>query len=251
MSKKRSPPGDTSLGGAEQSFPETVRDLIEGIHRGPGPHLQVALEQLCRLYWKPVYRYIRIAWARSNEDAKDLTQGFFAWLMEGDALRKYEAARGGFRTYLKVLLAGYVGDQRKADTRLKRGGGVTILPLDDPDLLSEPDVPESRGMSPEEWFDREWAKTLARRAIDRVRRRYENEGRESRFRIFETCDLSPGGEKPTYKEVAERLSLKATDVRNRLAEVRESVRTEIRKELSSTLSDQGLLEEEWNALFGS
>src|SRR5688572_22453356 len=103
---------DTSLGGADARFPETASQV------GTDP------EALARAYWKPVYAYVRLAWAKSNEDAKDLTQAFFLWLLEERALDGYDPARGGFRPFLKVLLRRFVGHQDRALGALRRGGSV-------------------------------------------------------------------------------------------------------------------------------
>src|SRR5258706_11610025 len=95
--------GDTSLGGDHKRFPETTWSLVSKLRTpGEGPD-RAGLETLCHRYWKPVYRYVRMAWAKSNDEAKDLVQAFFLWLLEGDALAKYEPGRGSFRGYLKLL----------------------------------------------------------------------------------------------------------------------------------------------------
>src|SRR5579863_5456306 len=96
--------GDTSLGGDQRGFPETLSELLVGI-RHPSPDVRrAALEQLCRNYWKPIYGYIRVGWAKSNEDAKDLTQAFLSWLSEGGRLERYDPGRASFKTFLKSLL---------------------------------------------------------------------------------------------------------------------------------------------------
>ena len=127
----RGTPGrETSLGGKGQAFPSTMWGMVSRIRGSNETQQREGLEELSRRYWKPIYRYVRIAWAKSNEDAKDLTQAFLLWLMEGEPLRKYEKDRGKLRTYLKVLLKGFVRDRQKALQRLKRGGNVKIIDLD-------------------------------------------------------------------------------------------------------------------------
>ena len=241
--------GDTSLGGRDRQFPETTWGLVTRIHSPGTAEHRAAMETLCRRYWKPIYHYVRMAWSRSNEDAKDLTQAFLLWLVEGDALARFAPEKGRFRGYLKVLLTRFVKDQTDALHALKRGGGVRVIPLDE--LQAEGDaVADPRATDPEKAFDRAWALTLAKRAVDTVRERFKAQGRDAMFRVYEAYDLQPAGEKPTYGAVAERLGLKESDVRNHLFAVRQEVLAEIRRELSQTVSSHRDLEEEWNDLFG-
>src|SRR5262245_49166512 len=95
--------GDTSLGGIVAAFPQTTWGFVARF-AGPPEVVSDGVGILAGRYWKPVYRFIRSAWAKGNEDAKDLTQAFFVWLIEGDALRRYRPGRGSFRSYLKALL---------------------------------------------------------------------------------------------------------------------------------------------------
>ncbi len=127
---KGTPGRETSLGGKGHGFPSTMWGLVSRIRGSDTEEQRAGLEELCQRYWKPIYRYVRIAWAKSNEDAKDLTQAFLLWLMEGEPLRKYEEDREKLRTYLKVLLKGFVRDRQKALQRLKRGGNLKIIDLD-------------------------------------------------------------------------------------------------------------------------
>lgn len=232
--------GDTSLGGSRKDFPKTAWELISGAGRE-------GLEELCRRYWKPVYHYLRVGWARSNEDAKDLTQAFFLWLLEEEErVKRYEPGRAAFRTYLKSLLKHFVQDHDKAAHRLKRGGGVRLLDLDGPMALPDP-----KAADPEQAFDQAWLAELMGRAVDRVRERFRSSGREAQVRVFEEYGLSQDGERPTYAALAEKLGLKEGDVKNHLFAVREEIRKEIREELSRMTAGPRELEEEWNAFFGA
>ena len=112
---------DTSLGGPGANFAETAWGMVERA-RDTSPEIrQGGLEELSRSYWKPVYHYLRVAWAKSNEDAKDLAQAFFLWLTDRQALKKYTPERGSFRTFLKALL-------RRIEAHFaKRPGTLDIL----------------------------------------------------------------------------------------------------------------------------
>ncbi len=229
-------PADTSLGGGRGEFPVTTWGMVSRMREARGD----ALETLCRRYWKPVYRYARVAWSKSNEDAKDLAQAFFAWLLEGGALSRYEPAKGGFRAYLKTLLRRFVSHQEEALGRLKRGGAATIVIIPD-------DVADAG--DPDMIFDRAWKTTVVNTCIARVKERMLAARRQTPVSVFEGYDLAD--EKPTYDELAARLGIKAGDVRNHLFAFREELRQEIRAELAETTASEEELEEEWNALFGS
>src|SRR5262245_30760962 len=143
---------DTTLGGPGRDFPATMTDLIAGILSGSEESRRPAMEELCRRYWKPTYTYIRMAWTKSNEEAKDLAQGFFLWIFEEDALRGYDRERASFRTYLKLRLKHFVSRQDESLERLKRGGGRLILPAD---AVADV-VPNPAPADPEQMFDRAW-----------------------------------------------------------------------------------------------
>jgi len=243
--------GETSLGGPSHNFPPTTWGLVSRFQSSSGPDYRRGLDELCRRYWKPVYGYFRIAWSKPNEDAKDLTQAFFLWLLEGDALSKYEPARGGFRKYLKTLLRWFLSHQHEALQAQKRGGGRRVVPLDDDAEALAAVVPDASGEDPQKAFDREWVNTVVDLAVERVRKRLTAEGRDVQFRVFEAYNTPEGTERPTYAEIAGRLGLKESDVRYHLSVARQAVREEIRRELAELTADPAELEEEWNELLGA
>ena len=237
---------DTSLGGPGRQFPDTTWQMVTQMHAAGTSDYRQGMERLCRRYWKPMYYYARVAWAKSNEDAKDLTQAFLLWLVSGDALKRYVPDRGSFRSYLKVLLKRFIHDQADARHALKRGGGVKIVPLDSLEDLQ----PDPRATDPEKAFDRAWGIALAREAVERVRARFEADGRALQFRAYEEYDLRPSEARPSYADVAARLGLSESDVRNHLFAVRKEIAAEIHAELAKTVMNAGDLEEEWDVLFG-
>lgn len=241
---------DTSLGGDQRSFPETLTEILDGI-RHPSPELRrAALERLCLGYWKPVYGYIRMGWAKSNEDAKDLTQAFFSWLSERGGLAGYQPGRAKFRTFLKSLLRHFVQHEEAARGRLKRGGGATFLRLDDQGDAFEPSLADPRGGSPDEIFDREWLRELVRQSIERVRHRLIAKDREKSFLAFQAYDLRVKSERPSYEQLARQLGLAVTDITNHLHVVRGELKKEIRERLRESSDSEEELEGEWNTFLG-
>ena len=246
-------PNTTIAGGRE--FPETSWSLIANLAPArAGADRAAGLEELCRRYWKPIYCYVRQGFRKSNEDAKELTQAFFLWLVDGEVLGKYAPDRASFRHYLKGLLRNFVRNDAQALRRLKRGGGAKPVSLPDDDVRALDELlPDSKTASPEDAFDRAWTGELIERAIGRVRAA-ALEGGDAldavRFKVYEADELGPPGSQPTYAQVAATLSLSASDVRNHLFAVREQVRAEIRKELRETVASPEQLDSEWTAVFG-
>jgi RNA polymerase sigma factor (sigma-70 family) len=237
------------------AFPETTFGLVCRMRKTEPAQVRAALETLCQRYWAPVASYARAAWARDDHDAQDLAQEFFAWLLEADVLQRYAPERGSFRNFLKGVLRNFERNQAQARRRLKRGGGARAVSLDDTQAPLHESVPSSREGDPaaafDAAFDKAWLAELTSRAVARLKERYSGDKRAVRFRVFEAYDLAPEGERPTYGELASRLGLKESDVRNHLFSVREALRDELRAELCDTVADRAALEEEWKALVGA
>jgi RNA polymerase sigma factor (sigma-70 family) len=217
---------NTDLGGPRRDFPHTTANFLREL-RNPGAQARHAvMEMMAERYWKPVYQFLRMTYGKGNEDAKDLTQAFFAWLLERELLLKYDPARSSFRTFLKGILRNFAGNEHQALQRLKRGGAVKILAL----AAGPADVEDPGGESdPDKAFDTVFLKDAIDRAIERVRLRYESGRRIVPFLAFQAYHLSKSPQ-PTYELVARQLGVKASDVRNYLHEVREAVRAEVRAE---------------------
>jgi len=241
-------PLDTSLGGPERRFPDTTVGFASLLTGAPDAR---AFETLCRRYWKPIYAYVRAAWAKSNEDAKDLTQAFLVWLMEGEALGRFDPSIGSFRRYLRVLLARFVGHRETSLQRLKRGGGLNTLSLDADEAALAKLVAHPHAGDPEAAFDHAWINEVFAQAVGRVRERRRAAGQELPYKAYEAFALGPGPEPPSYEEVAAGLGVKVGEVRNFVHRIREEIRTEVRAELAEQTSGHGELEDEWRSLLGA
>ena len=233
--------GETTLGGEHRSFPQTEGVLLEQVSGGSPDVRQSALEELFRGYWKPVYHCLRVAFSKSNEDAKDLAQAFFLWVMETRPLDRYSARRGSFRAFLKSLLKHFVQHHDEALRRLKRGGAVKFFPIDEGRELPA----AGPGSDPDQAFQAAWRATLVDRAIQRVRDRNREGLPALRFGVFEAHDMVGPDERPTYDALAARFRVKSSDVHNYLVRMREEVRLEVRSELAQTTGSREELEEEW------
>lgn len=242
---------DTTLGGAEQRFPQTTGDFVSGIASGNGAIDSATLEELCRRYWKPIYSYIRIAWAKSNEDAKDLTQAFFLWIFETPDLSRFDRSQGSFRTYLKTLLRSFVGHQEQALHALKRGGAVRIISLEGvaPELRELASDPQTT--DPDRIYHQVWKVEVIQGCLARVRDRCESSGRALAYRVYSEYALSDQGSRPTYADLARRHGISERDVETHLTAVRREVREEMRAEIARQAGNPQAAHEEWNELFGT
>src|SRR5262249_33346651 len=141
-----------------------------------------AFAELITAYWKPVYKYIRLKWHLSNDDAKDLTQGFFARSFEKDFFAQFDPARARFRTFLRTCLDGFIASDVRDRSRLKRGGDRQLLSLDfdtADEELRHYTVPAK--MDLEAFFHQEWVRSLFSQALDDLRQQCEASGKGMPF----------------------------------------------------------------------
>lgn len=242
---------ETTMGGPNRHFPETTVGFLSLLRLHTDEGRTAALNVLSTRYWKPVYAYVRVGWSKSSEDAKDLTQNFFLWIQENGALGRFEEERGGLRPYLKVLLRRFVKDKDVALRRLKRGGGVQVLPLVGDASAIEDLIPDPRAEDPEAAFERVWRIELVEQAVERLRERCRAEGRDLAFSVLAGYDLSTEAEPPTYRSLGERLGISEGDVKKHLFAMRDALLREIRAELAQLTADDLGQAREWEFLFGA
>src|SRR5271166_2005760 len=239
---------DTAIGGPRDRFPSTRLSLIETAS-APGALREEALEQVVALYWKPVYKYIRLKWNKSNEEAKDLTQEFFAAALMREFFHTFDPGRASFRTYLRMTLDRFLANEHEASLRQKRGGGVTFTSLDF--AAAEAEAVECRADdSPEEMFQREWRREIFTLAVDDLRKHCDETGKQLYFRVFESYDLADD-DRPGYAELAERLGIPVTDLNNHLAWARRMLRGFVGERLRGVTSGDAELRDEMRFVFTS
>lgn len=243
---------DTDLGGPDDRFPPTRHSVVRNV-ADPDPDVrQRAWETLIATYWKPVYKCLRLKWRADNEDAKDLTQGFFAWLLEKGALDRFDPDRAKFRTYLRVCLDGFASNERKAAVRLKRGGAFRHVPLDFEDAegeLRRHEIPADADV--DEIFHREWVRSLFSLAVDALRLECDRTGRAVAFEVFRRYDLDDTGTtRPTYADLAASLDIPVTKVTNALHAMRRRFRTIVLERLRDTCASEAEFRAEARELLG-
>jgi RNA polymerase sigma-70 factor (ECF subfamily) len=229
--------GDTDIGGPASSFPSTIWSDILAAGNPSGPASRSLMDQLIRRYWRPIYAYVRAAFRKPTEDAKDLTQAFFAHLLENEFFERADRDRGSFRGYIKRALRNFVIDAERHSA--VRRPATPILSLDiameSADLASP--APDE---SPEAAYDRAWFRCLLDGAVDGLWKFLSLEGKTKHFEAFSMyClrDLAPAAqvpdEPPTYRDVAEKVGMTEAEVRHAL----EYCRAHLRRILSERIRD--------------
>jgi RNA polymerase sigma factor (sigma-70 family) len=233
-------------------FPSTRWSVIEAARTGDATERSRALETLAAVYWKPVYTYLRTKWQRSPEDSADLTQTFFVELLERDLIGKFDEEKGRLRTYLRTCIDGFVSNDARAESRLKRGGGTRILRIEDEENREELERRILIGTAtPEEVFEREWARSLFSVALERLQKSLRESRKETHLQLFERCDLGAGGgEAPSYADLAERFGIAKTDVTNWLAFARREFRRHVLDVLRELTGNEREFRQELRALTG-
>jgi RNA polymerase sigma factor (sigma-70 family) len=207
-----------------------------------------ALEQLCRSYWFPLYAYIRRK-GHSPHDAQDLTQDFFARLLDKNYIRLARQERGRFRAFLLKSLNHFLVNDWVRRTAQKRGGGETIVSLDEQDAERLYNL-EEQSLSPENLYDKRWALALLDRAIDRLRCDYEAAGKGAIFQQLSAW-LSEDGAGDAYRRVAQELGSTEGAVKVAVHRIRHRFRDAIRAEIAQTVSTPDEVEGELQALMAA
>lgn len=201
-----------------------------------------ALESLCETYWFPVYAYVRRVVARV-EDAQDLTQGFFAHLIEKDAIATANPERGRFRAFLLTALKNFLVNERHKARAEKRGGGKAALSLDFESGESRYSVEPSHELTPEKLFERRWVLTLLDQVLECLRTELAEAGKEPHF---ETLKAALTGEMTgaDYEQAAEALGITAAAAKQAAYRMRKRYRELFRLEVASTVADDSEVDDE-------
>lgn len=208
-----------------------------------------ALEVLCRTYWHPLYAYVRRRGYEAH-GAQDLTQEFFARLLEKEYLRAVDREKGKFRSFLLAAMEHFLAKEWRRANAQKRGGSVSFLPLDDPSAESGPLQVAAPNLSPEEFFDQQWAITLLEQAVGKLRQEFRAAGK---WEVFEELKIYLTGERQeaSYADLAIRLDTTTAALKMAVSRMRQRYGELLRAEIARTVSSPGEVEEELHALFAA
>ncbi len=207
-----------------------------------------ALRHLAERYWRPIYAFIRVRERCPGDDAKDLTQDFFLWVIESGFLAKLKPGLGRFRAFLKTALANYLTDRRRASAAAKRGGLAKHLSLDV--IGQSPPAVSDSEQDPEAVLDRQWREAVVARAELALDEAFAKDGRADWVRLWRDYDVSPGASEVDHAGLAERYGITRRDVSYRLTTVRQKFAEIVVELVSQTVTDPESLDGELRELFG-
>lgn len=219
--------------------------LTAGRHDTSRAH--IALEQLCQTYWYPLYAYVRRRGYPSH-DAQDLTQGFFACLLERQSLANADPNKGRFRSFMLRAMSNFLASDWEKTQTQKRGGGYQILSLDLAAAEQRYDLEPADNRTPDKTFDKEWALTL----LDKVLNRLEKEFRdEEKIKLFNALKQTLAGsrESQPYATLAAELNMNEGAVRTAVHRLRKRYREILQAEIANTVTSPEEVKEEMNYLF--
>lgn len=208
---------------------------------------QAALEHLCRMYWYPIYHFVRRQ-GHSIHDAQDLTQEFFARLLEKKWIASADQSRGRFRSFLLMVLKRFlIVEWRRTNTQKRAGDRHCLpLPLDTAEnrYLREP----ADTNTPEQAFEKQWALTLLESVLAGLRLEFEQDGKGRLFEALKPCLMGTRESQP-YVELAAKLEISEGAVKVAVHRLRERYRERLRAEIAHTVASPGDVDNEMRHLF--
>ncbi len=209
---------------------------------------EAALGELCRAYWLPLYAFVRRK-GHSPEAAQDLTQGFFAKLLEKNYLRTADPSKGRFRTFLLTALKGYLANDWDRSHAAKRGGFQSIVELDQAaaESIIAPQLADSA--SPDVLFERQWAVTLLESVMRQLEQEYVETGRTKLFQHLARTLTREEDARP-YAVIASELELSEAAIKTAARRLRLRYQELLREEIGRTVATREDIEEELRYLFG-
>ena len=212
-----------------------------------------AMAQLCQTYWPPLYTFVRSR-GYSVHDAQDLTQGFFAHLIENKIHLRADRELGKFRSFLLASLKNFISHAREREQTLKRGGGRDFVAFDDAraeeaESLFQTHVSSGRSLvSEDRLFEKSWAETLVETALGRLAAAYKAEGKENLFEKFRGFLAVGADPLPSYPELAARLAMTESTIRSHVTRLRARYREMLRAEVRRTVDSESEVDAELREL---
>jgi RNA polymerase sigma factor (sigma-70 family) len=206
-----------------------------------------ALETLCNAYWYPLYVYVRRQ-GHGPHDAQDLTQAFFARLLEKNYLGDVQRERGRFRSFLLASLKHFLANEWDRERALKRGGGRKLVALDEESAESRYKLEPKDDMSADKIYERRWALTLLDKVLNNLRAEYAASGKEETFETLKEY-LSAGRTSVSYARAAEKLGMTEGTVKVTVHRLRKRYRELLRAEIAHTVATASEIEAEIRYLF--
>ncbi|NUP12511.1 MAG: sigma-70 family RNA polymerase sigma factor [Polyangiaceae bacterium] len=233
---------DGQKGGESDRFPTTRRSAIFALASDDPAERARSFERIAHAYYKPIYKYARVKWRKTSEEAEDIAQEFFARALKRGTFGAYDPSRARFRTFIRTCVDRFIVDDRRATRAVKRGGGIPSMQLDVADAeaeLARASLPADAPL--DDYFDAEWMRHLITMSVESLREECDRKRKQQHFRLFERLHLEPQGETPSYAELAKETGISVMDVTNRLS----YARREFRRIVLDTLREITATEEEF------
>jgi len=213
----------------------------------PSSESRQALEGLCQTYWYPLYAFVRLQ-GHDADESRDLTQAYFAQLLEKGYLEDFDPSRGRFRVFLMASVRHFLSKEREKAQAWKRGGRAEVVSLD-ADVESRYRYEPVERMTPEEIYERRWALTLLERVLGRLRQDFADGDRD---RDFEELKGFLTGEAPRipYRDVASKLGMSEAAVKASVHRLRQRFGAMLREEIAQTVSSPDEVDDEVRHLLG-
>ena len=221
--------------------------VLEAQGESAGAH--EALENLCRTYWRPIYAFVRRE-GIGPEQAKDLTQGFFALILERKDFQSVRQEKGRLRSFLLASLKHFMANERRDAATIKRGGGRTLIPLDDVESYDFSEFDRSDMLSADLLYDRRWAFTVLDRVFARLR---EESQRSANASLFERLNelLSDEPDRPSQAQIAREFGMNENAVKQAFHRLRQRYRQLLREEVAHTVATPAEIKDELRHLIAA
>jgi RNA polymerase sigma-70 factor (ECF subfamily) len=244
-------PSDESSSAAVRrgQFATTRWSMVLAAGRKNSPESQSALAALCEAYWYPLYAFLRRKGYAAG-DAQDLTQGFFALLLERNDVAMVRKERGKFRSYLIAALQNYLANERDRQRAQKRGGGRKPLSLDFASAENRYAAQAADRRTPEDAFARQWALTLLEQVQSALHQEMSSQGKAEqweRLHVYLTGETAAA----SYVEAAAALDMSEGAVKTAVHRLRRRFGELLRREIAETISDESAIDEEIQELFAA
>jgi RNA polymerase sigma-70 factor (ECF subfamily) len=239
-------PTGESAGRAAAQFATTHWSVVLAAAGTASPEAQAALEALCRTYWYPLYAFVRMR-GHSPEDAKDLTQAFFERFLQRNLVRNFDPAKGRFRNFLLSIVKRFLCDQHDQACAARRGGGLALVPFDTACAEVQISSATAARQSPETAFERAWADTVLRSALQRLRTEYDTAAKGKLFQELNGLLARPA-DRAAYSEIGTRLDMSADAVAMAVARLRKRYRELVRAEVAGTVATPAEIDDEMRYL---
>jgi RNA polymerase sigma-70 factor (ECF subfamily) len=237
--------------GSSDVFPSTHWSVVLAAGRSEAePEMAgAALTKLCQVYWAPLYGFVRSR-GHTVHDAQDLTQSFFAYVLEHKVYARVDRRKGRFRSFLLASLKNFLADAADRERTLKRGGAQIILPLHEEQAQEAESLFQTHsGISNEDrLFDRSWAEALVAAALERLSADYRREVKEQLFKELRIFIAGGADPPPTYAELTDRLGITESTLRSHVTRLRARYREALRTEVRRTVDTEKQVDQELHEL---